>query len=134
MTEEGLQVRVDVNFTVLGVFVEVKPGGVGHVRVLKLKRDAVGLSCAQLGAGQLDSMVGENDAALSSSSSIDHDFRNFLALEVQEQSSVGLSMLGIERKLHAIAARVACFSRFLQAEKQGVGNVRNELVSLLSLD
>ena len=105
---------------------------VGHVRVLKLKRDAVGLSRAQLGTGQLDPMVGENDATLSSSS-IDHDFRNLLALEIQEQSSVSLSMLGVQRELDPIAARVACFSRFLQAKKQGVGHVRNELVSLLGL-
>ena len=49
MAEEGLQVRIDVNFTVLRVHVEVQAGRVDHVRVLELKRDAIGLSCAQLG-------------------------------------------------------------------------------------
>jgi len=80
MTEERLQVRVNIDFTIRWVLEVVEASGVQHVRVFEIKGNFVACK-AQLRLWEHNSMPVKSDA-VSCTRSIDAHVADKLALEV----------------------------------------------------
>lgn len=125
MAEEGLKMRVDVDFVILWVLVEVQTCRVDNVGVFKLECHSV---CAldQGCPGQLDPVSIKLDLA---GLPVDTDLTDLLSLEVEEERFFcHRDFANIE--LQFVASFVATFEGVSQAQKEGVCNIGDQTVSL----
>lgn len=125
MAEEGLKMRVDVDFAVLRILVEVESCRVDNVSVFKLECHCV-RALDQGCPGEFDPVSVELDSA---GLPIDTNLTDLLANKVEEEW-LFCHWDFIDIELHFVASFVASFKRVRQTQEERVGDIGDQIVSL----